>query len=122
MCKFGVDTVKEAMELGQEAAEYISNTFVKPIKLEFEKVGIQHTLTDHLSKGYSIKSPMFLGAGSISKSKSSVEGRCQEWKGGGSKKLNLWKGGNENLNFLEHIIIHLPVINTLSTTLNKMMG
>ena len=26
------------MELGREAAEYVSKTFVKPIKLEFEKV------------------------------------------------------------------------------------
>ena len=38
MCKFGVSTVAEAMELGKEAAEYISSHFVKPIKLEFEKV------------------------------------------------------------------------------------
>jgi DNA polymerase delta subunit 1 len=38
MCKFGVDTVAEAMELGKEAAALISEKFVKPIKLEFEKV------------------------------------------------------------------------------------
>ena len=38
MCKFGVPTVAEAMELGKEAAEYITEKFVKPIKLEFEKV------------------------------------------------------------------------------------
>ena len=38
MCKFGVDTVEDAMKLGQEAADYISEKFVKPIKLEFEKV------------------------------------------------------------------------------------
>ncbi len=38
MCKFGVDTVAEAMKLGTEAAEVISDKFVKPIKLEFEKV------------------------------------------------------------------------------------
>ena len=38
MCKFGVDTVAEAMTLGQEAAEYISSKFISPIKLEFEKV------------------------------------------------------------------------------------
>ena len=38
MCKFGVETVAEAMELGTEAAELISAKFVKPIKLEFEKV------------------------------------------------------------------------------------
>ena len=38
MCKFGVETVAEAMELGKEAAEYITTKFEKPIKLEFEKV------------------------------------------------------------------------------------
>ncbi|KAI4317080.1 hypothetical protein L6164_024989 [Bauhinia variegata] len=38
MVQFGVSSVKEAMELGREAAEYISGTFIKPIKLEFEKV------------------------------------------------------------------------------------
>ena len=38
MCKFGVETVAEAMELGKEAADLITETFVKPIKLEFEKV------------------------------------------------------------------------------------
>ena len=30
--------IARAMELGREAAEYVSKTFVKPIKLEFEKV------------------------------------------------------------------------------------
>merc|ERR1719401_2372307 len=38
MVKFGVDTVAEAMELGNEAADMVSGTFIKPIKLEFEKV------------------------------------------------------------------------------------
>ncbi|VDN19355.1 unnamed protein product [Dibothriocephalus latus] len=38
MCKFGVPTVAEAMDLGREAAEYISSQFPKPIRLEFEKV------------------------------------------------------------------------------------
>ena len=38
MCKFGVETVAEAMQLGKEAAEFISTQFVSPIKLEFEKV------------------------------------------------------------------------------------
>ncbi|KAJ4831435.1 DNA polymerase delta catalytic subunit [Turnera subulata] len=38
MVQFGVPTVEEAMKLGREAAEYISGTFIKPIKLEFEKV------------------------------------------------------------------------------------
>ena len=40
MVKFGVGTVAEAMKLGHEAAEYVSEKFVKPIKLEFEKVSI----------------------------------------------------------------------------------
>jgi DNA polymerase delta subunit 1 len=38
MVKFGVETVEDAMALGREAAEYVSAKFVKPIKLEFEKV------------------------------------------------------------------------------------
>lgn len=38
MVKFGVKTVKEAMDLGREAASYVSSHFEKPIKLEFEKV------------------------------------------------------------------------------------
>jgi len=38
MCKFGVETVAEAMELGKIAAENISKKFMDPIKLEFEKV------------------------------------------------------------------------------------
>jgi DNA polymerase delta subunit 1 len=38
MVKFGVPTVAEAMELGKEAANRISQIFKKPIKLEFEKV------------------------------------------------------------------------------------
>merc|ERR1719277_293368 len=38
MVKFGVDTVAEAMRLGEEAADMVSATFLKPIKLEFEKV------------------------------------------------------------------------------------
>ncbi|XP_062149325.1 DNA polymerase delta catalytic subunit [Alnus glutinosa] len=38
MVQFGVDNVEAAMNLGREAAEYISATFIKPIKLEFEKV------------------------------------------------------------------------------------
>ncbi|CAF0747806.1 unnamed protein product [Brachionus calyciflorus] len=37
MIKFGADNLEDAMKLGREAAEYISETFVKPIKLEFEK-------------------------------------------------------------------------------------
>jgi len=38
MVKFGVDTVAEAMELGKEAATFVTAKFVQPIKLEFEKV------------------------------------------------------------------------------------
>jgi DNA polymerase delta subunit 1 len=38
MVQFGVPTVEESMKLGREAAEHISATFTKPIKLEFEKV------------------------------------------------------------------------------------
>jgi len=41
MVKFGVSTVKESMALGQEAAKFVSGKFVKPIKLEFEKVCIE---------------------------------------------------------------------------------
>lgn len=38
MVQFGVPGVDVAMNLGREAADYISGTFIKPIKLEFEKV------------------------------------------------------------------------------------
>ncbi|XP_056144601.1 DNA polymerase delta catalytic subunit [Lampris incognitus] len=38
MVKLGVATVKEAMDVGKEAAEWVSSHFVQPIKLEFEKV------------------------------------------------------------------------------------
>ncbi|GAQ79793.1 DNA polymerase delta catalytic subunit [Klebsormidium nitens] len=38
MIRFGPDDVSMAMELGREAAGYVSATFIKPIKLEFEKV------------------------------------------------------------------------------------
>uniref|UniRef100_A0A8C5GVQ9 DNA polymerase n=1 Tax=Gouania willdenowi TaxID=441366 RepID=A0A8C5GVQ9_GOUWI len=38
MVKLGVATVKESMEIGREAAEYVSSHFTPPIKLEFEKV------------------------------------------------------------------------------------
>jgi DNA polymerase delta subunit 1 len=38
MVKFGVGTVKEALELGKLAAALVSKDFVPPIKLEFEKV------------------------------------------------------------------------------------
>ncbi|KAK3552421.1 hypothetical protein QTP86_011655 [Hemibagrus guttatus] len=38
MVKLGVNTVQEAMNIGKEAAEWVSSHFVPPIKLEFEKV------------------------------------------------------------------------------------
>ncbi|KOB68271.1 DNA polymerase [Operophtera brumata] len=38
MVKFGVKTLEESMELGREAAVFVTDKFVKPIKLEFEKV------------------------------------------------------------------------------------
>ena len=38
MVHFKVPGVARAMELGREAAEFVSKTFIKPIKLEFEKV------------------------------------------------------------------------------------
>ena len=44
MVRFGFDTVEESMEIGREAAEYISSHFIKPIKLEFEKVGWEFLL------------------------------------------------------------------------------
>ena len=44
MVKFGVPTVAEAMRLGEEAADFISKTFIKPIKLEFEKVYFPYLL------------------------------------------------------------------------------
>merc|ERR1719277_2681916 len=44
MVKFGVDTVAEAMRLGREAADLVSATFLRPIKLEFEKVYFPYLL------------------------------------------------------------------------------
>lgn len=38
MVKFGVKSVEKAMDLGREAAEFISKIFKNPIKLDFEKV------------------------------------------------------------------------------------
>jgi DNA polymerase delta subunit 1 len=38
MVRFGVESVAEAIQLGREAADYITEKFVSPIKLEFEKV------------------------------------------------------------------------------------
>ncbi|CAG0913322.1 unnamed protein product [Notodromas monacha] len=44
MVKFGPPTIEKAMELGREAAECVSEKFVKPIKLEFEKVYFPYLL------------------------------------------------------------------------------
>ncbi|KAI0866034.1 DNA polymerase delta catalytic subunit [Xylaria cubensis] len=38
MVKFGTGDVAEAMKLGEDAANFVSSKFTKPIKLEFEKV------------------------------------------------------------------------------------
>jgi DNA polymerase delta subunit 1 len=44
MVRFGVSTVEEAMKLGHEAATAVTENFVKPIKLEFEKVYFPYLL------------------------------------------------------------------------------
>lgn len=44
MVKFGVTELEDAMKLGQEAADYVSGKFIKPIKLEFEKVYFPYLL------------------------------------------------------------------------------
>jgi len=38
MIKFGNEDLKECMDLGREAAVFVSAKFIAPIKLEFEKV------------------------------------------------------------------------------------
>src|SRR3569833_1038865 len=38
MVKFGTKDLSEAMKLGEEAANFVTTQFIKPIKLEFEKV------------------------------------------------------------------------------------
>lgn len=38
MIKFGTKDLAETMKLGEDAAQYVSSKFLKPIKLEFEKV------------------------------------------------------------------------------------
>lgn len=38
MVKFGTSDIEESMRLGKEAAAFVSDHFIKPIKLEFEKV------------------------------------------------------------------------------------
>ncbi|CAN9476791.1 unnamed protein product [Alternaria alternata] len=44
MVKFGTSELAEAMKLGEEAAIYVSSKFIKPIKLEFEKVYFPYLL------------------------------------------------------------------------------
>ena len=44
MVNFGVETVAEAMKLGQRAATEITKKFIDPIKLEFEKVYFPYLL------------------------------------------------------------------------------
>ncbi|XP_037933784.1 DNA polymerase delta catalytic subunit [Teleopsis dalmanni] len=44
MVNFGVKTLERSMELGREAAALVSSKFVRPIKLEFEKVYFPYLL------------------------------------------------------------------------------
>jgi DNA polymerase delta subunit 1 len=44
MVKFGTAELADAMKLGQEAADFVSGKFIKPIKLEFEKVYFPYLL------------------------------------------------------------------------------
>ena len=44
MVKFGPKELEKAMDLGQKAAELVSAKFIKPIKLEFEKVYFPYLL------------------------------------------------------------------------------
>jgi len=44
MVKFGMKDLADAMKLGEEAAAYVSSKFIKPIKLEFEKVYFPYLL------------------------------------------------------------------------------
>lgn len=44
MVNFKVKSLEDSMKLGREAAELISQKFVKPIKLEFEKVYFPYLL------------------------------------------------------------------------------
>ena len=40
------------MELGKEAADYVSATFIKPIKLEFEKARSTRTPLTELTRAF----------------------------------------------------------------------
>ena len=44
MVKFGPQELDKAMDLGQEAAKFVSSKFIQPIKLEFEKVYFPYLL------------------------------------------------------------------------------
>ncbi|KAL1933207.1 hypothetical protein VTP01DRAFT_7297 [Rhizomucor pusillus] len=44
MIKFGVDNLKEAMELGREGANVVTKQFIRPINLDFEKVYFPYLL------------------------------------------------------------------------------
>lgn len=44
MVKFGPKELEKAMDLGRDAASYVSDKFIKPIKLEFEKVYFPYLL------------------------------------------------------------------------------
>lgn len=44
MVKFGTKDLVEAMKLGEDASQFVSSKFVKPIKLEFEKVYFPYLL------------------------------------------------------------------------------
>lgn len=44
MVKFGPTDLAKVMEMGQEAADFVSSKFIKPIKLEFEKVYFPYLL------------------------------------------------------------------------------
>ncbi|KAJ1965510.1 DNA-directed DNA polymerase delta [Dispira parvispora] len=44
MVKFGVESLEDAMDLGREAAAFVTTQFIKPINLEFEKVYFPYLL------------------------------------------------------------------------------
>lgn len=44
MVNFGTESIHDSMDLGREAAAFVSEKFIKPIKLEFEKVYFPYLL------------------------------------------------------------------------------
>lgn len=44
MVRFGTTSIEESMRLGKEAAAFVSDKFINPIKLEFEKVYFPYLL------------------------------------------------------------------------------